>query len=120
MKRKLFNLIALACCFIFVMAVTADLSGKWAGIIKTPDGNDLPVAYNFKLDGEKLTGTCEGSFGQMTIDSGKVTGDAFKFQVTVDGNAYAHTGRFYADSCGLDIDFGGRKIHTTLKRVASK
>ncbi|MDB5142798.1 MAG: glycoside hydrolase [Mucilaginibacter sp.] len=117
MKRKFFNPIVLACCFIFVMAVIADLNGKWTGVIKTPDGNDLPVTYNFKVDGDKLTGTAESPAGQVTIDSGKVAGDTFKFQVTVDGNAYPHSGKFYTDSCGLDIDFGGQKIHTTLKRA---
>jgi hypothetical protein len=116
MKRKFFNPIALACCFIFVMAVFADLNGKWSGVIKTPDGNDLAVTYNFKVDGDKLSGTAESPAGEVTVDNGKITGDTFSFKVTVDGNDYPHTGKLYADSCGLDIDFGGQKIHTTLKR----
>ena len=118
MKRKLFTSITLACCFIFVMAVFADLSGKWSGVIKTPDGNDLAVTYNFKVDGDKLSGTAESPAGEVTVDNGKITGDIFSFKVTVDGNDYPHTGKLYADSCGLDIDFGGQKIHTTLKRPA--
>ena len=119
MKRKIFTTITLACCFIFVMAVFADLNGKWSGVIKTPDGNDLAVTYNFKVDGDKLTGTAESPAGEVTVDNGKITGDTFSFKVTVDGNDYPHTGKLYADSCGLDIDFGGQKIHTTLKRPAA-
>ncbi|HTE00389.1 MAG TPA: hypothetical protein VK668_13945 [Mucilaginibacter sp.] len=117
MKRKFFNPIVLLCCFFVVMAVIADLNGKWTGVIKTPDGNDLQVTYNFKVDGTKLTGTAESPAGTITVDDGTVTGDTFKFKVTVDGNDYPHSGKLYADSCGLDIDFGGNKVHTTLKRA---
>jgi hypothetical protein len=118
MKRKLFNPIALVCCFIvFAAFVIADLNGKWNGVIKTPDGNDLQVSYNFKVDGDKLSGTAESPAGQVTVDDGKINGDNFTFKVTVDGNDYPHSGKMYADSCGLDIDFGGQKVHTTLKRA---
>jgi hypothetical protein len=116
MKRKLFNPIALVCCFFVIAAVIADLNGKWTGVIKTPDGNDLQVTYNFKVDGAKLTGTAESPAGTVSVDDGSITGDTFKFKVTVDGNDYPHSGKMYADSCGLDIDFGGTKVHTTLTR----
>ena len=118
MKRKLFNPIALTCCFIvFAAFVFADLSGKWACSIRTPDGSDLPITYSFKVDGDKLTGTAEIPQGQFTIDDGKINGDTFTFKVNVEGNDYPHTGKIYADSCGLDIDFSGQKIHATLKRA---
>lgn len=120
MKRKLFNVIALCCCTFFIMAVIADLNGKWRGVIKTPDGNDLDVSYNFKVNGDNLTGTAESPEGIVTIDSGKVAGNTFTFQVTVDGNAYPHTGKVYDDSCGLDIDFGSQWVHTTLVRDTTK
>ena len=120
MKRKFFNPIALICCFIVLIAVIADLNGKWTGTLKTPDGNEIPLTYNFKVNGDKLSGTAESPQGAVSIDSGKVAGDTFKFQVTVDGNVYPHAGKLYADSCGLDIDFGGQKVHTTLKRAADK
>ena len=118
MKRKLLNPIALACLFIvFSVFVFADLSGKWACSLKTPDGTDLPVTYNFKVDGDKLTGTAEIPQGQFTIDDGKITGDTFTFKVNVEGNDYPHSGKVYADSCALDIHFGGQKIPATLKRA---
>ena len=120
MKRKFFNPIALICCFFVVMAAIADLNGKWTGILKTPDGNDLQVTYTFKVDGDKLTGTAESPAGVVSVDNGKITGDTFSFKVTVDGNDYPHTGKMYADSCGLDVDFGGQKSHTTLKRAVDK
>jgi len=64
MKKKLFNPLALACCFLVLMAVFADLNGKWTGVIRTPDGNDVQVVYNFKVNGDTLTGTAESPAGE--------------------------------------------------------
>ncbi|MEP7232661.1 MAG: hypothetical protein ABI691_20545 [Ginsengibacter sp.] len=120
MRKNIFNPIALSCSFIFFLVVLADLNGKWTCIIKTPDGNELPVTYNFKVDGDKLSGTAESPNGVVPIDSGKVAGDTFSFQVTVDGNDYPHKGKVYDDSCGLDIDLGGQIVHTTLARDTTR
>ena|ERR1700741_3951758 len=120
MKRKFLIPAVLIACALFIMAVVADLTGKWKGIIKTPDGNELQVTYNFKADGDKLTGTAESPAGTVSIDDGKITGDTFSFKVTVDGTDYPHKGKMYADSCGIDIDFGGATIHTTVKRDTTK
>ncbi len=117
MKMKIFTTTALMCCFMVCLAIAADLTGKWVGTIKTPDGNDIPLNYTFKVDGNKLTGTADTPQGSMPVDDGKINGNDFTFKVTVDGTDYSHTGKLYADSCGLDIDFGGQKIHTTLKRA---
>jgi len=117
MKKILCNPLAIAGCFLILMATFADLNGKWTGVITTPDGNDLQATYNFKVSGDSLTGTAESPAGVVTIDNGKVDGDNFSFKVTVDGNDYPHTGKVYADSCSLDIDFGNQKAHTTLRRV---
>src|SRR5258706_14973330 len=106
MKRKLFGSKTLACCFIFLIAVFADLNGKWTGVVKIPDGTDLQVTYNFKVSGDTLTGTAESTSGVYTIDNGKVSGDTFSFDVTAEGTVYPQTGKIYEDSCGLDIDFG--------------
>lgn len=121
MKRKLLITGALLACVIFVMAVADGLTGKWKGTLKTPDGNEIQVTYNFVAKGDTLTGTAESPEGEVTIDNGKIMGDAFSFKVTVDGNDYPHKGKMYADSCGVDIDFGGgAMVHTTLVRDTTK
>jgi len=117
MTKKFFTTTALVCCFMVCMAIVADLNGKWTGSIKTPDGNELPVTYNFKVDGSKLTGTADSPQGSIPIDDGKIDGDNFTFKVTVSGTDYPHVGKMYADSCGMDIDFGGQKTHFTIKRA---
>lgn len=116
MTRKFFYSAALSCCFIFLLSIAASLDGRWTGIVTTPDGNDLNVVYNFKTDGDALTGTAESPAGQVSIDNGKISGNNFSFDVTVDGVVYPHKGILYTDSCGVDIDFGDAIVHTTIVR----
>lgn len=118
--KKVISLPVLFCSsFLVLVTVLADLNGKWTGTITTPDGQQIEPVYNFKVEGETLTGTAEAPNGTVTIDNGKIKGDDFSFKVTVDGIDYPHTGKVYKDSCSLDIDFGGLKVHTTLKRVTN-
>ncbi|HEY8929482.1 MAG TPA: hypothetical protein VIM55_09845 [Mucilaginibacter sp.] len=116
MKKKIFTSAALLCCFVFCFAILADISGKWSGTITTPDGQAIPVSYNFKVDGDKLSGTADSPQGSVSIDEGKITGDTFAFKVNVSGTDYPHTGKIYADSLAMDIDFGGTKSHFIVKK----
>ena len=74
---------------VLVLAVplfAADVDGKWTGNVATPTG-DLAVAFTFKADGEKLTGTTTGFDGSdVAISDGKVTdgGKNITFKVTFD------------------------------------
>jgi hypothetical protein len=116
MKKKFFTTTALICCFMVCLAVVADITGKWSGTIVTPDGQDIAVTYNFKVDGSKLTGTADSPQGTVPIDDGKIDGDKFSFKVTVSGADYPHTGKIYADSLAMDLDFGGPIAHFIVKR----
>ena len=116
MKKFFSYSIAALIGFVFIMAITPGLDGRWTGTIHVPDGNQVDVVYNFKTSGDTLTGTAESPEGVVSIDSGKVAGNTFSFQVTVDGNVYPHKGTQYGDSCGVDIDFGSQIVHTTIVR----
>ncbi|HEY8782128.1 MAG TPA: hypothetical protein VIM16_10960 [Mucilaginibacter sp.] len=121
MKRKIFTTTALVCCFMVCFAIVADLAGKWSGTLKTPDGNEIPLTYTFKTDSGKLTGITSGPQGDITITDGKIISPTdFTFSISVNGTDVKHTGKFYpdADSIGMDIDYQGMKMHTTLKRDA--
>jgi len=74
-------LAALSC-----VALAADISGAWEFAVETSQGSGSP-SFDFKQDGEKLTGTYSGMFGKAPI-SGTVKGDhvEFTFEVSnVDG-----------------------------------
>ena len=118
MKTKIFTTAALVCCFMVSFAIIAGLAGKWTGTLKSPDGSDFTLTYAFKTDSGKLTGSVSSPQGEIPITEGKLDGDNFGFNVDVGGTTVKNTGKLYdaADSIGLDIDFGGQKFHTTLKR----
>jgi hypothetical protein len=123
MKKKIFIAAALLCFVTVCFAAFAGLPGKWRGSVTTPDGNAIVLTYNFKIDGDKLTGSGESQDHEVKIDSGKVTGNEFTFQVTnSEGIVIPHKGKYYpaADTCGIDLDFQGTMFHTTLKRVTDK
>jgi hypothetical protein len=121
MRRKILIIAALLSYFLLVMAVADGVTGKWKGIIKTPDGHGIPVVYNFKADGDKLTGTSKSPEGVLDIMDGKITGDTFSFRtIGSQGDSYYTKGKIYADSCGIDIDFGDLKVHLKVMRDTTK
>jgi hypothetical protein len=74
---------------IFLLAVpafAADVDGKWTGSVQSP-GGEIPVTFNFKADGAKLTGTTMNLDGsELAITDGKVdtTGKNITFKLTLD------------------------------------
>ncbi|WP_295796475.1 hypothetical protein [Mucilaginibacter sp.] len=121
MSKRLFTTVALVCCFIVCLAVAAiaELSGKWTGTVTDPDGQEITLNYNIKVDGDKLTGTGESQGNPVNIEEGKIAGNDFTFKVTnTEGVVIPHNGRYYpeGDSVGMDIDFKGIKFHCKLKR----
>ena len=119
MKKRIFTTTALVCCLMVCFAIAADLAGKWTGTLKTPDGNEFPLTYTLKTDSGKLSGSVSSPQGDVPISNGKlIDANNFTFTLSVNGTDITNTGKYYpaADSIGMDIDFNGTKMHTTLKR----
>jgi hypothetical protein len=77
--------IAVAVAVIAGSAIAADVSGKWTGSLAMGD-NQITLSYDFKQDGEKLTGTVTGPQGNpLTLNDGKVEGDKLSFTLQVEG-----------------------------------
>lgn len=64
--------IVLACA-----ALAADISGSWECTVETSQGSGTP-SFDFKQEGEKLSGTYSGRFGTAKL-SGTVKGDQVEF-----------------------------------------
>ncbi|WP_454801514.1 hypothetical protein [Mucilaginibacter phyllosphaerae] len=118
MKRKIFTTAMLSCCVMICLAATvfADLNGKWTGNLTMSDGNTFPVSYEFKVDGDKLTGTAQSPQGDANVEDGKIKGDEFSFSVNVSGLDVPHKGKVYADSVAMDLTVNADQLHFTLKR----
>src|SRR5580700_7158069 len=67
-------------------ALAADVTGKWAAQMPGPGGQTREVTFNFKVDGNTLTGTVSGRQGDMEISDGKIDGDAISFSQTMEFN----------------------------------
>lgn len=117
MNKKFFTTLVLLCAMVLsAWAYFASLDGKWTGNLNFNNEN-VPLTYNFKVDGDKLTGTFETSHGNGSIENGKVNGDSFTFSTNIQGLDIPHTGKAFTDSVSLDIDVQGSNYHTTLKRA---
>ena len=119
MKSRIFMTTALVCSIMLCFAAIADLSGKWTASFKTQDGSDFPLTYNFKIDGDKLTGTVGSPQGEIPMTDGKINGADFSFTVSVNGTDIKNVGKYYAaaDSAGIDVDIGEMKSQMALKRA---
>ena len=104
-------------------AKAADVTGNWTAEMTSPDGNSMQLAFTFKQDGDKLTGTVQGPQGDpIDISNGKIEGNKLSFDVSFNGMTISHEGT--VNDAGDEIemttksdsaDFPGGKM--TLKRA---
>lgn len=69
----------LAVLALSVVAFAADVTGKWTAQVPGRNGQTRETTFNFKVDGDKLTGTVSGQQGDTPISNGKVSGDVITF-----------------------------------------
>ncbi len=118
-KRMLIG-VGLMMLLFATMALAADVTGKWATDMKTPDGGGFQLTFTFKQDGAKLTGSVLGPQGDpIDISNGKVDGDKLYFEVSFNGNTIKHDGVINGDEIKLttksdDANFPGGDM--VLKR----
>jgi len=70
--RRLLRGAALA--VLLLVPALADVTGKWTAAIDTQIGVQN-YTYDFKVDGDKLTGRAKSQFGDTAITEGTVKGD---------------------------------------------
>jgi hypothetical protein len=59
-------------------AFAPGVAGKWTAAIETQIGVQN-YTFDFKVDGEKLTGTAKSQFGDLALTEGTVKGDEISF-----------------------------------------
>ncbi len=117
MYKKFLTTSLIVCAgFLAAFAALGDLNGKWTGQVSM-SGNTIPLTYTFKVDGDKLTGVAESSYGPSAIENGKVKGDSISFTTNVSGYEIPQKGKFYQDSVSLNIEVQGSNLHTVLTRA---
>jgi hypothetical protein len=64
-------------------AGNVSFDGRWTGSTEIQGFGTIPMGYNFKSEGNKLTGTSDGQNGPIPIANGKIDGNKIKFNVTL-------------------------------------
>jgi hypothetical protein len=103
-----------------ISAFAADIDGTWSGSIETP-GGALPVSFTFKADGDRLTGSTTGPDGSViTLNDGKIDGDKFSFNITIDFGGMpftmAYTGELKEGGVILTAEIMGMPFQILLKK----
>jgi hypothetical protein len=119
---KIFRIILCAALLVMI-AVAADVTGKWSGDMPGREGQTRPVTFNLKADGEKLTGTMSGPQGDIELKDGKVAGDNVSFKVDLNFGGNAITLMFEGKVAGNELKMarkreGGQSQEFTLKRAS--
>ena len=105
MKRTRKLSIAIIFIFAAVLTVAAqakNVTGNWKLTIETPNGPGTPSLV-LKQEGEKLTGTYKGRFGESPLE-GTIKGNEIKFTVKVN-----------AQGNELEIEYAGTVEGDTMK-----
>jgi hypothetical protein len=66
------------------LALAADFNGKWVAQLPGRDGQTRETTFNFKVEGDKVTGTVSGMQRENPISDAKITGDEISFNVVID------------------------------------
>ena len=103
------------------LAAAADVAGKWKAQIPGRGGNTNETTFNFKTDGDKLTGTMENPRGSVDIQDGKVSGDSISFVVVrkMQDNEMKinYKGTISGDELKLTMEVNGNAREVTAKRA---
>jgi hypothetical protein len=111
-------------CF-FVVALFAvsigfaqDINGKWKGQMQSPNG-PMDLVFNFKANGDSLSGTVQSPMGELPISNGKISGNTFFFQVTAGEMTINHQCIVMGDSISMKVPGmqGGETMELMLKRL---
>jgi hypothetical protein len=115
----------LALLFAFVsLSLAADISGKWKADYTSPDGTARTSDFEFKADGEKLTGKVISTRGESEIKEGKIKGDEVTFVVVRNFNGddvkIDYKGKISGDTIQFKVQFGDRgAFEMTARRATS-
>lgn len=75
----------LACALMAAFALSCSsggINGKWIADLPGRDGQTRQQTFNFKAEGNKLTGTISGRQGETPISDGEINGEDISFSVT--------------------------------------
>lgn len=117
MNRKTMFLSAALVLMLATLVMAADVTGKWTAQVPGRGGQTTETTFNFKVEGDKLTGTMSSQMGEAAISDGKVSGDDISFSVTreVQGNSFKiiYKGKVAGEEIKFTRTIEGRDVPPT-------
>ena len=95
-----FRIVFFAASLVFALmalAYAAGVDGKWVAQVPGREGQTREQTFNFKAEGDKLTGTVSGRQGDNPISDGKIKGDEISFSVTAGQFKLLYKGKISGD-----------------------
>jgi hypothetical protein len=100
-----------------VVAMAADVSGKWKAEFTTPDGTQRVNTFSFKVDGGKLTGTVAGGQDETQIQNAKIDGNEISFTADRPFGTFTYSGKVSGNEITFKVTFNDQSFEMTAKRV---
>ena len=86
------------------------INGEWKGSRETENGT-FEVTYNFKVEGNVLTGTWKSNFGETKLENGKVDGKKISYSISLNDMTIHSTGELISnDEIHVKNDRGEMKL----------
>jgi hypothetical protein len=104
---------------VAVVAMAADVSGKWKAEFTTPDGTQRVNTFTFKVDGGKLTGTVAGTQDETQVQNAKINGDEISFTAERPFGTLTYSGKVSGNEIKFKVTFNDQNFEMTAKRVGN-
>jgi hypothetical protein len=119
MRNSSIWLTAILAILLPVIAVAADISGKWKAEFSTPDGTQRVNTFSFKVDGGKLTGTVAGTQDETQIQNAKINGDDISFTAERPFGMFTYSGKISGNEIKFKVTFNDQTFEMTAKRLSN-
>ena len=104
-----------------LVALGANVDGKWTWEMEGRDGQKRQSSMTLKAEGEKLTGAMAGRQGERPIENGKISGDEFSFDMTMnmggESRKMTYKGKVVGDELKMTLETPGGPREITAKRA---
>ncbi len=105
--------------FLFVMMASANAQrwdGRWKGEMQTPQ-EPVEILFEFKTEGNTLTGHAATPAGVFPLTDGKVEGSRITFTLEIEDFEVPHTGYYIRGRINLTTEYDGEEKEFTLERA---
>lgn len=91
----IFKKFSMLCILLLIAGMTAyaqsDITGKWSTTISGQQG-EMELTFNYKVDNGVLTGTIASQMGEIPLENGKIDGNKFSYDFTIQDMTISHKG----------------------------